>query len=247
MNRNDFSGAGQTNAPRAASQTNPSSTIHNKKGASMRTTQNRFRKQGLVRAGGVAALTALAGAAEAVPIYSGLQNTVLSGVGNTLNLDLNGDSTNDISFATFSFGSTFQVNAIEINSTTIGSFIFNKANYTTRFADGSIIGVGTLQSIGINSALFYSQPGLGSAWNSTTPAGYLGFHLSGGEYGWMYISSVSNSLSSSITIRDWAYEDVPDAAITAGAGIPTVPEPGTAALMLGAGAALALKRLRSRS
>lgn len=214
----------------------------------MRTTQNRFRKQGLVRAGGVAALSALAGAAEAVPIYSGLQNTVLSGVGNTLNLDLNSDTVTDISFFSFSFGpGWFGVQTSQVNGTTIGTFLFDKALYITRFADGQSIDAGTLQNVAPLGNLFTSEPFTPTAWNSTTPDGYLGFQLSSGEYGWMYVSSVTNDPNSSITIRDWAYGDVPNAAITAGAGIPTVPEPGTAALMLGAGAALALKRLRRRS
>lgn len=211
----------------------------------MRTTQNRFRKQALVQTGGIAALSVLAGAVEAAPIYSGVQNNTLSGFGNTLNLDLNGDTTSDISFQSYGiFGNTaFQANAQQINGTTIGSFELDKASYTTRFTDGGTVDAGSLQSVGTSSAVFYSVPVGGAAWNTTTPAGYLGFKLSNGDYGWLYISSLTNGVNSSITIRDWAYESVADTAILAGAGIPAaVPEPSTAALMLGAGVAVALKR-----
>jgi hypothetical protein len=80
----------------------------------MRTTQNRFRKQALIQAGGVAALSALAGAAEAAPIYSGLQNIGLSG-NNTVNLDVNGDSVTDITMTAFIYGSNFGINLSQQN------------------------------------------------------------------------------------------------------------------------------------
>jgi hypothetical protein len=215
----------------------------------MRTHQNRFRKQALVQAGGILALSTLAGAVEAVPIYSGLKNIAFSGPSAHLALDLNTDSITDVTFqANFVGGSGYSIDIIGggVGGTGFATaFNANKQAYVTNFTQGSTIDVGATYSP-FGQQLFNNTDGL-STWSSSNPNGYLGFHLGTGEYGWLYVSSIDNGANSSITLRDWAYGDVVGAAIAAGAGIPAaVPEPGTAALLLAAGVATVLKRRFAR-
>ncbi len=83
--------------------------------------------------------------------------------------------------------------------------------------------------------------------NST---GYVGFKTGSGDLGWLKIvisDSNSDGYPDQATIVEYAYNDVPGGAISAGEVNPTTPEPGTAALALlaaGAGGLLALRRKR---
>jgi len=235
----------------------------------MHTSRNRFRKQTLIQAGGVLALSALAGAAEAVPIYSGPENITLTvpagadgkdyvGPTNftTGQLDLNGDGTADFEFK-LGLASDFQhVEAFiarSSNSVQLDGISNHAGDYASRFNAAGTIGSSTVHNVStfggdiFNTTPFHSAD---SQWTTATPEGYAAVLLSGGQYGWIHIGAVipSSGTASSITIYDWGYENVPGAAIAAGAGIPSssVPEPGTVPLMLAAGIAAALKRCFAR-
>lgn len=214
----------------------------------MFSTQNRFRKQGLAQAAGIVALSILAGAAEATPVYSGLQNQGLSGDGNTLSIDVNGDSVADISFSAFTYPiNDYAFNIVAANSASIHTASINKAEFTTRFDTGDTLDASAfLTSNAAGTSRLTDSFSSEVMWNTTTPDGYLGFQLSGGEYGWMFISTHADGLNSSISVRDWAYESAPGTGILAGdtGSSSPVPEPGSA-LMLAAGLAMAAKRRRT--
>lgn len=216
----------------------------------MFSTQNRFRKQGLAQAAGITALSALAGGAEASPVYSGLQNLLVNQVttgdnayGN-LDLDLNGDSTNDLSFNLSTYipatasNITLFADAALIHTTAAG-----KLGNTTRFSDGNAIDAAAFSTSSNDADSLVSFSGGSLAWN-INPSGYVGFQLSSGEYGWLFITSYLDGTDSTLTVRDWAYESVSGAGILAGdtGQSSAVPEPGTAVLMLAASIAMAVKR-----
>ncbi len=64
--------------------------------------------------------------------------------------------------------------------------------------------------------------------------GFLGFrfdNVSGTHYGWSKINIDLNGPNSSFTIKEWAYESVPNASITVGATAAAIPEPSTNVMM----------------
>ncbi len=85
----------------------------------------------------------------------------------------------------------------------------------------------------------------GYAWNTNTDVtGFVGFRFTNAgntHFGWAQFT-YNDGTDGSITLRDFAYEDVPNRAILAGAVV-SVPEPGSLAL-LAMGGVIAARRRR---
>ncbi len=116
--------------------------------------------------------------------------------------------------------------------------------YARKFAVNSLIGP-SANDHGHGGTVLFKHTALGSLrgdFGGTQPSAFAGFKTSGGDYGWIRISTSaagSPGFVNEFTVIDYARNKVPGTPIHAGEGLPTgAPEPSSAALgLLAAGAA----------
>lgn len=178
------------------------------------------------------AATAMAGTAEATIIYSGVQDLAVGPVPNvssaleTLEIDLDGDSNNDVTARAFRFYfGSFRGGDLQGIGGDVA--IARSGGGAQKFTSGSTIGASadfsnpTAQIFGWTNPSF--NPGLG--WASNGATGIAGVEVDG-HYAWIRIEVDSPD---EMTIIDWAYESDPGTPIAAGATV-SVPEPSAGTL-----------------
>jgi hypothetical protein len=211
-------------------------------------------------------------AAEAGPIYSGVQNVTISltGSGTTYaDLDLDFDGTPDFSMllirSVFGAASSlaagflmgFTSNAVLVDNTFYGS--------AKRLPLGAIVsaGAGPFSTSTYNP--LHGVVNYGGAeypfgvWCAAADAGpdcanpgFAGVRFersaATSHFAWirLRVTNDADDRPVRITAIDWAYESEPEAAIAAGAGAASVPEPGSLALLAGGAASILAWRRRQR-
>ncbi len=164
--------------------------------------------------------------ADAAIVYSGVQNLPVAG-GNTVPVDLDGDTVNDFQFKNASISSSVVYNAVKpLLNNALGqahilfdlplSLAVNAAlswrtqGYFTQPPYGLVL---NLASTAVSTGFFYNGTGNGT--------GYLGvrFQIAANtHYGWIRYdgtASVTGPVATGLIV-DWAYENTPDASILAG-------------------------------
>jgi hypothetical protein len=200
-------------------------------------TPYRFAAYSLAAAGaaGVASTEA-----EAAVVYSGVQDLTINQY-SSLNLDVNGDLTGDVTFKNYVFGGgNYQGASVNFLSGTIVGFN-SGLSYVTALSANAVID-STTAGPGFFGSMAYGAVNPSAQFNSATDA-YVGLGFPVGPdlfYGWVRVTI--NNTTGSFTINDWAYESTPSVGIAAGA----IPEPATASLLaaLTVGGAAALRRRR---
>ena len=188
-------------------------------------------------AAGVAAGNA-ASDAEAVIIYSGLQNISIGQFG-ALNLNLDGDAYSDVLLKNYVFGGgNYQGAYVNFSPGKLVGFS-SGLSYVSALGPGALIDATTVGPF--VGSMAYGAANPLAEFNDVTDA-YIGvaFPIAAvNHYGWIRVDV--NNAAGTFLVKDWAYESEPGVGILAG----HIPEPGTLG-MLAAGAAgvLALRRRR---
>jgi hypothetical protein len=191
-----------------------------------------------------AALT-IAPAIEAAPVYSGLQEIEnMYGISN-FPLDLDRDGFPD--FFVYIYSEFRSSTAFGSLGAYAGSILVDGGDLR-RLAAGDTIS-SMAGTFGGGAAIFSNGLPAGQWLPSQTGFAGVRFQRSGGEhFGWIRLHWGPNDEffpEMKVTVKDWAYESVPGAPIEAGAGLPTVPEPSSLALLAtGAAGVLAWRRRR---
>jgi len=180
--------------------------------------------------------------ADAAVVYSGLQNISVTQF-NSQNLNLDGDAFADIKLKNYVFGGgNYQGATVNFAPGKLVGFTAGN-NYVTALTAGQSIDGSTLGPSFFGS-LAYGASNPNAQFNNATDA-YIGLSFPAGGntyYGWVRVDV--NNAAGTFVIKDWAYENVPDAGILAGAG--QVPEPATLGLLAcGAAGIAAMRRQRS--
>lgn len=125
---------------------------------------------------------------------------------------------------------------------------FSGVKFATNFTAGSVIDGSDFVESGVISYVYYSTTSLPLlAHNQFTlggVSGYLGYSFLDSSfnihYGWARFSMTDTGISPftnfHLTIYEWAYEDLVNVPILAGATTSSVPEPATLCLLMGFGA-----------
>ncbi len=204
-----------------------------------------------------AGLVASCGMAQAAIIYSGNnQDVVFSGsfMSQTINIAGDTGSTWDdlgISFMAMDMGTG---DWIDVHSSGIGALRAYSGDYLQNLSEGTTIS--STLTYDANGRIFFGytynvefgEETSGNFYTTGTTTGYIGLQFNNGEdtyYGWAQVTAANcNDISSaSLTVHDWAYNNVDGELITAGA----VPEPATAlSLMLGGLVVAGYRRIRKR-
>lgn len=189
-----------------------------------------------------AAATVVAGDAQAVLVYSGIQDTSISQF-SSLVVDLDGNSSTDVRLKNYVFGGNYQ-GAVITGGTVVG--FTGTFAYATALGAGALIDATTTAS-GLNfvSMAYGNNPQ--SQFDSTPPGGsYLGFSFAGSSlYGWIRVS-IDNA-AGTFVVHDWAYTDSPDG-ILAGQTVAAIPEAATLGFFAaGAVGLTAMRRRRSQN
>ena len=188
-----------------------------------------------------AGLVATCGMAQAAIVYSGNnQDVVFSGSYMSQTINIAGDT-----------GSTWDDLNIEFIAMDIGNAVWNTAStaspgslqaysgdYLQNLSEGTTISSTLTYDAEGGSFFSYSDPDdyeettSGNFYTTGTTTGYIGLQLNNGDdtyYGWAQVTAANcnNFSSASLTVHDWAYNNVDGELITAGA----VPEPATAGLL----------------
>lgn len=216
---------------------------------------------------------ALASAADAGVIYSGLKNISVSATNGTSSaaIDLDGDGLNELTIGVRNGGGTSWWTSPATSSKSAfvnGNQIYWSVNQTwwgtnNNNAELLLNTTGNVQQLSSGATISSGPFGYGkrllrgtdSWWtasgtwnNSVTAFAGLKFEIGGNDhFGWiqLHIDGVSSGGTPKITAINWAYESEAGVAIRAGAGIP-VPEPATHALFLLGGGAMGLAAWRRR-
>ncbi len=225
-------------------------------GVKIKTKKNKkeFSRQLLAYATTAAGVLAVAPAANAAIVYSGAKNLPVDNAHTPVNVTMDG-SVHGFHFFTSSstkmeFGRAGSTGA----TSAIVTFTSNSdANLAPNYSIRSSLAAGKTWNNATTNRLF-STGGKGFFSNTT---GFLGVRFQGNcapgsfHYGWIRFQGLSNVNGNiSGTIIDWAYEDVCNTPIAAGAGIPTAVPTVTewgAMGMAGLLAAAAVMRLRKRN
>lgn len=210
---------------------------------------------------------ALAGSAEAVVIYSGIQNVSVSVAAagtdtDTAAIDLDGGGAELRIGAFYSFGSADASAFVDASGVTNpAQFLVNTNNNELRqLSAGATIstGAGTFAGGGANRVLafadFYTNVTQGTWTNSNPNFAGVQFNIGGNtHFGWIQLHMENVGINADPQVRltaiDWAYEDVAGASIQAGqttGGANPAPEPTTHALLLLGGGAMGLAAWRRR-
>jgi hypothetical protein len=215
-----------------------------------------------IAAGGTIALS---GEARATAVYTDLVPDVVLAPGG-MNFDLNADGTNDFSAA--ANGSEVAVGTSGSNVSDI-RFVIKAGTVqdATPLPAGTPIGLSsnfTPQGAGYGAFLAtYGVTSIDPKTHITTSGwtaswigdGYLGVEFDfGGQhhYGWVHMADTLDNFSgaASLTIKEWAYESLPDTAIAAGDTVGTgspVPEPSSLALLAFGGAGVLARRRKQKA
>jgi hypothetical protein len=188
------------------------------------------------------AVLAASVAAQATPVYSGIQNITVHSSDSTPSYDLNlsGPASDDFTL----FANTAGINVSGAPNAFIladpGALKFSPSNARPLDLGTTINGAnaGSANLLKLNT-------GYVGAWPIDGTPKYLGlqFDMSGNpHFGWAQVGVNVNSTDSSFTVVDWAYENQASTAIAAGDS-GAVPEPTSFALFaMGAAGLLAWRR-----
>jgi hypothetical protein len=203
---------------------------------------------------------AVASSASGAIVYSGVQNQSMAlTVGNTLAIDLDGDSNDDFTLQYVDPDSSdpAQAYTLQIAPATNSSVVkVSTSGVAAALNAGDTIGSGS-QWGGGGSVKVLAEFDKADGTGSNTWAGlsnrYIGGRVetapSSGQYlyGWIQLSVPGNALSggnpTSVTVHDWAYETTVDQSILAGS---TTSVPGGGAMALLSLGASGLGHWRSR-
>lgn len=203
---------------------------------------------------------ALAPAAEASIIYSGIQDITVHRVTNGSAItvaDLNRDGVNDVQFVIFS--STRADTAAMAGLHSGVSFVKYNASLGIAKFNASSANIGSKQNFGFLGTLrYHTHTAGGAAYGAFNPApgasvtGFVGAqYTSAGKphFGWLHLKLDvgSDGRTDDLTLIDWAFESVPGTSIHVGDPVypSSVPEPSTLGLLaLGAAGLAALCRRR---
>lgn len=209
--------------------------------ATLNSPQSSFKRRAAYSVAAGAAACAAASSTQAAVVYSGLQNISI-GSGFATQIDLNGDSQNDVKFKNYVFGGgPYQGGTVNFAP---GRFVgFTSGNqYITALTAGAAIN-STTANPSFFGSMAYGAVNPNAQFNNVTDK-YVGLSFPAGPntyYGWVRVD-VTNS-TNHFVIKDWAYESVAGTGISAGA----VPEPGTLGLLAaGALGVTALRRNRRK-
>ncbi len=151
---------------------------------------------------------------------------------------INLDNTGQNEFAIAAFLNSVRVNPYNIDPQSSVPLTSSGSYYVFSFAEGDVIGPGASAAGGANFAGRVSGPYF---YNFVGTGGYVGLEWDAGggniHYGWARID-VTPDNGGTATLFSYAYEDVPNTPIAAGA----IPEPTSLALLAAGGGGLALRR-----
>lgn len=188
-----------------------------------------------------AAACAATSSADAAVQYSGVQNiSILSGV-SAYELNLDGDSYNDIKLKNYIFsGGKYQGATVIFGPGQLVGFSAGNA-YVSALNLGAPINSSTIGPSFFGS-MAYGALNPNAQFNNVTNR-YLGLSFPSGAnlyYGWIRVDV--NNAAGTFVIKDWAYQATSRQGILAG----EVPEPGTLGLLAAGGLGVAALRRRRR-
>lgn len=160
----------------------------------------------------LSALTLLltTGLSSADVIYSGLQNITIPATYDGVYLDVDGMTSSSSTFFGWDLnpfmGGVYLSNSELFQPARVGTSGMDRV---VNISDGSSIGSGLNFATGSGGSLDH----LGTQFTAGQE-GYLGFKLSGTDYGWMRVVFTNNS--SGAVIKDWAYDSTNGTAVVAG-------------------------------
>lgn len=189
---------------------------------------------------------------HAAIVYTNLSSPLTISTANTSNyiyFDLDRSSAGPVYARTTTFtGNDFQIYSFATEKPTIASIpatggVMLSGNNAAKLALGS-----SISASGTFTQKPFIENGDIGAWHTTEGEGYLGLRLpaTGGSfyYGWALIDY--RDAGNTLTLKSFAYENVADTAIAAGAGASAIPEPANAAALSALIAGSTLLRSRRR-
>lgn len=195
------------------------------------TTQDRASRLMKYSLAAGAAATAT-GAANAAVQYSGTQNIAIAQF-SSQDLDLDGDTYNDILLKNYVFGGNYQGATVNFYPGKVVGFSTG-LSYATALSAGTTIDAAATSGGPFAVSLGYAN-NPNSQFDNVTGA-FIGLEFpinATSHFGWIRVD-IDNA-AGTFNIVDWAYEDQPGVGIEAGA----VPEPGSLALLAAGAAGLA--------